>query len=157
MCSPEDPLFTPLLYFARVPFQAKELKHKTLLQEKLGILASTASTFAQILAHKPPNLKLSVHKTLLSEAKISLQAPHSEIRAAHPYLKKSWVPPSRRKGRGARVKVGAPGATLDLGFGVKALQLKYESFEHKLVYMFYGFPPSFFSLVSEPYNNNGSL
>ena len=29
MCGPEDPLFTPLLPLARVPFQAKESVHKT--------------------------------------------------------------------------------------------------------------------------------
>ena len=29
MCGPEDPLYPPLLQFARVPFQAKESVHKT--------------------------------------------------------------------------------------------------------------------------------
>ena len=29
MCGPEDPLFTPLLPLARVPFQEKEAVHKT--------------------------------------------------------------------------------------------------------------------------------
>ena len=97
MCSPEDPLFTPLLQFARVPFQAKESVHKTPFWENLEILASTASVFAQILALKPPNLeifssqapnlgnfqftspqirKFSVHKAPFSEANVSSQAPH---------------------------------------------------------------------------------
>ena len=58
MCGPEDPLFTPLLQFTRVPFQAKESVHKTPFWENLEILASTASLFAQILAPKPPNLKI---------------------------------------------------------------------------------------------------
>ena len=40
----------------------------------MEISASAASIFAQILTLKPPNLKISVHKTRLSEANISLQA-----------------------------------------------------------------------------------
>ena len=58
MCGPEDPLFTPLPPFARVPFQAKESVHKTPFWENLEILASTASYFTQILAHKPPILEI---------------------------------------------------------------------------------------------------
>ena len=58
MCGPEDPLFTPLLQFARVPFQAKESDHKTPFWENFEILASTASIFTQILALKPPNLEI---------------------------------------------------------------------------------------------------
>ena len=52
------PFFTPLLPLARVPFQAKESAHKTPFWENLEILASTASIFTQILAHKPPNLEI---------------------------------------------------------------------------------------------------
>ena len=58
MCGPEDPLFTPLLPLARVPFQAKESVHKTPFWENLEILAFTASIFTQILAHKPSNLEI---------------------------------------------------------------------------------------------------
>ena len=58
MYGPEDPLFMHLLQFARVPFQAKGLVHKTPFWENLEILASTASIFAQISAHKPPNLEI---------------------------------------------------------------------------------------------------
>ena len=97
MCGPEDPLFTPLLPLARVPFQAKESVHKTLFWENLEILASIASIFTQILAHKPPNLeifssqaprfgnfqltspqiwKFSAHKPPFSEANVSSQALH---------------------------------------------------------------------------------
>ena len=97
MCGPEDPLFTPLLPLARVPFQAKESVHKTPFWEILEILASTASIFTQVLAHKPPNLeifssqapksgnfqltspqiwKFSAHKPPFSEANVSSQAPH---------------------------------------------------------------------------------
>ena len=68
MCGPEDTLFTPLLPLARVPFQAKESVHKTPFWENLEILASTASIFTQILAHKPPNLEI-----------FSSQAPNLEI------------------------------------------------------------------------------
>ena len=79
------------------PFQAKESVHKTPFWENLEILASTASIFTQILAHKPPNLeifssqapkfgnfqltspqiwKFSAHKPPFSEANVSSQAPH---------------------------------------------------------------------------------
>ena len=75
------------------------------------------SIFAQIFALKPPNLeifssqapkfgnfpftspqiwKFSIHMPPLSEAMIRSQAPSSEIRAAHPYLKKSLVPPGKK-------------------------------------------------------------
>ena len=110
MCGPEDPLFTPLLPLARVPFQAKESVHKTPFCENLEILASTASIFTQILAHKPPNLeifssqalkfgnfqltspqiwKFSAHKPPF-QRQMPVRKPHTlEIRAAHPYLKKN--------------------------------------------------------------------
>ena len=101
---PWRPLFTPLLPLARVPFQAKESVHKTPFWENLEILASTASIFTQILAHKPPNLEIFSSQApqfgnfpLTSppfQRQMSVCKPHTlEIRAAHPYLKKSWVPP----------------------------------------------------------------
>ena len=115
MCGPEDPLFTPLLPLARILFQAKESVHKTPFWENLEILSSTASIFTQILAHKPPNFeilssqspkfgnfqltspqiwKFSAHKPPFSEALMSVRKPHtSEIRAAHPYLKKKLSAP----------------------------------------------------------------
>ena len=87
MCGPEDPLFTPLLPLARVPFQAKESVHKTPFWENLEILASTAWIFTQILAHKPPNLEIfssqapkfgnfPLTSPPFSEANVSSQAPH---------------------------------------------------------------------------------
>ena len=97
MCGPQDPLFTPLLPLARVPFQAKGSVHKTPFWENLEILALTASIFTQILIHKPPNLaiccsqapkfgnfqltspqiwKFSAQKPPFSEANVSSQAPH---------------------------------------------------------------------------------
>ena len=114
MCGPEDPLFTPLLPLARVPFQAKESVNKTPFWENWEILASTASIFTQILAHSPQIWKYSAHKPpnleiFSSQApkfgnfpltsppfqrQISVRKPHtSEIRAAHTYPKKSWVLP----------------------------------------------------------------
>ena len=70
----------------------------------LEILASTASIFAQILVHKRPNLEIFSSQAPKFEnfpltsppfqKQLSVRKPHtSEIRAAHPYLKKSWVPP----------------------------------------------------------------
>ena len=101
---PWRPLFTPLLPLARVPFQAKESVHKTPFWENWEILASTASIITQISAHKPPNLEVfSSHPPKFGnfpltsppfQRQMSVGKPHtSEIRAAHPYLKKSWVPP----------------------------------------------------------------
>ena len=71
--------------------------------ENLEILASTASIFTQILAHKPPNLEIfspqapkfgNFQFTSPSfQRQISVRKPHtSEIRAAHPYLKKVECP-----------------------------------------------------------------
>ena len=76
MCGPEDPLFTPFLPLARVPFQAKESVHKTPFWENLEILASTASIFTQVLAHKPQIWKFLALKPPFSEANVSSQAPH---------------------------------------------------------------------------------
>ena len=115
MCGPEDPLFTPLLPLTRVPFQAKESVHKTPFWENLEILASTASIFTQILAHKPPQIwKFSAHKPQnleifssqapkfgnfpltsppFSEANVSSQAPHFGNPGRTPLPEKNWVPP----------------------------------------------------------------
>ena len=80
MCGPGDPLFTHLLPFARVPFQAKESVHKTPFWENFEILACTASIFTQILAHvQPPKFgnfqltspqiwKFSAHKPPFQQA-----------------------------------------------------------------------------------------
>ena len=114
MCGPEDLLFTALLQFARVPFQAKVSVHKAPFWENLEILASTASIFAQILALKPPNLEIFSSQALKLgnfqftspkfgnfqrtsppfQRQVLVRKPlTSEIRAAHPYLKKFECPP----------------------------------------------------------------
>ena len=116
MCGPEDPLSTPLLPLARVPFQAKESVHKTPFWENLKILASTASIFTQNLAHKPPNLevfisqapkfgnfqltspqiwKFSAHKPPFSEANVSSQAPHFGNPGRTPLPEKKLSAPRR--------------------------------------------------------------
>ena len=85
-------------------FKQKESVHKTPFWENSEILASTASIFTQILAHKPPKMEIFSsqapkfgHFQLTSppfQRQMSVRKPHTlEIRAAHPYLKKSWVPP----------------------------------------------------------------
>ena len=103
MCGPEDPLFTPLLPLARVPFQAKESVHKTPFWENLEILASTASIFTQILAHKPPNLEIFSSQAPkfgnfpltspppLSEANVSSQAPHFGNPGRTPLPEKKFI------------------------------------------------------------------
>ena len=102
----------------RPPFHASPAARKGPIsskRENLEILASTASIFTQILADKPPNLeifssqapkfgnfqltspqiwKFSAHKPPPFQRQMSVRKPHtSEIQAAHPYLKTSWVPP----------------------------------------------------------------
>ena len=70
-------------------------------------LASTASIFTQILAHKPQNLEIFRSQApkfgnfpLTSppfQRQMSVRKPHtSEIQAAHPYLKKVECPPGER-------------------------------------------------------------
>ena len=104
MCGPEDPLFTPLLPLARVPFQAKESVHKTPFWENCEILASTASIFTQILAHKPQIWKFSAHKppnleifhsqTSLFRGKCQFASPTLQKSGPHtPTWKKVECPP----------------------------------------------------------------
>ena len=59
----------------------------------LEIFSSQAPKFRNFQLTSPQIWKFSAHKTPFSEVNVSSQAPHLEIRAAHPYLKKSWVPP----------------------------------------------------------------
>ena len=87
MCGPEDPLFTPLLPLARVPFQAKESVHKTPLLRKFGNFSlyslnfhpnfiSQAPKFGNFQLTSPQIWKFSAHKPPFSEANVSLQVPH---------------------------------------------------------------------------------
>ena len=89
MCGPEDPLFMPLLPFARVPFQAKESVHKTPLLRKFGNFSinslnfhpnfsSLAPKFWNFQLTSPQIWKFSAHKPPFSEAIVSSQAPHFE-------------------------------------------------------------------------------
>ena len=118
MCGPEDLLFTPLLQFARVPFQAKESVHKTLFWETFEFLASTASIFTQILGsqapkfwnfqltspqigkfsvHKPPNLEIFSSQAPLFRGKYQFASPPLWKSRPHtPTWKKSWLPPGRK-------------------------------------------------------------
>ena len=91
VCDPEDPLFTPLLQFARVPFQAR-VSSQDPFWENLEILAFTASIFTQILAHKPPNLEIFSSQAPFSEANISSQAPHFGNPGRTPLPEKKLVP-----------------------------------------------------------------
>ena len=77
-------------------FNQKSLKvssQDSLFRKKITNLTPTASIFVQILALRPPNLKISVHKTSLLVAKISLQAPHLGNPCRTPLPEKGWVPP----------------------------------------------------------------
>ena len=97
MCGPEDPLFTPLLPLARVPFQVKESVHKTPFGN-LEILVSTASIFTQILAHKPPNLEIFCSQAPLFRGKRQFASPALRKSGPHtPTLKKVECPPLGNK------------------------------------------------------------
>ena len=73
---------------------------------KFGNFQLTSPQIWKFSAHKPPNLEIFRSQApkfgnfpLTSppfQKQMSVRKPHtSEIRAAHPYLKKSWVPPPR--------------------------------------------------------------
>ena len=155
MCGPEDPLFTPLLLFARVPFQAKVSVQKTPFWENLEILAFTALIFAQLLALKPPNLEIFSSEAskfgnfsftspqfgyfqftspFPVEANISSQAHTLEIRAAHPYLEKSWVPPPR--------SFGHPNVRAVISLSSNYCARKGVIKEHRTVFFFFFFTES---------------
>ena len=97
------------------PISSKRVSSQDPLLRKFGNFSLYSLNFCPNFSSQAPNLeifssqapkfgltspqirKFSVHKPPLSEASISSQAPHSgphtsEIRAAHTYLKKSWVP-----------------------------------------------------------------
>ena len=91
-CSSQGFHFKQKSQFTRPPFW-----------ENLEILTSTANfhpnfssqapKFGNFQLTSPQIWKFSVHKPPF-QRQTSVRKPHtSEIRAAHPYLKKSWVPP----------------------------------------------------------------
>ena len=90
MCGPEDPFSYLTCSLQESHFKQKSLKISSQdpLWEKIGNFSLYSSIFAQILALKPPNWKISVHKTRLSEAKISSQAPHFRNPGHTPLIKK---------------------------------------------------------------------
>ena len=101
MCGPEDYLFTPLPYFARIPFQAKELKNQFTrppFEKNLNILASTASIFPQISLLSSSKIWTFQFTSPLFQRQKSVRKPLTlQIRATHPYLKKveclPWASP----------------------------------------------------------------
>ena len=63
---------------------------------KFGNFQLTSPQIWKFSAHKPPNLEIFRSQAPPFQRQMSVRKPHtSEIRAAHPYLKKSWVPPPR--------------------------------------------------------------
>ena len=86
------------------PISSERVSSQDPFWENLEILASAASIFTQILAHKPLNLEIFSSQApkfgnfpLTSppfQRQMSVRKPHtSEIRAAHPYLKKKLSAP----------------------------------------------------------------
>ena len=95
MCGPENPLFTPLLWFARIPFQVKKQKTKNkqtnkkknqnlksqstrpLLRKVLKCWTLQPQFFAQILAVKPPIWKFKYITRPLLQRQKSVRKPHT--------------------------------------------------------------------------------
>ena len=86
------------------PISSKRVRLQDPLQRKFRNFSLTASIFTQIVAHKPPNLEIFSSQApkfwnfpLTSppfQRQMSVRKPHtSEIRAAHPYLKKKLSAP----------------------------------------------------------------
>ena len=89
------------------PISSKRVSSREPLLRKFGKFSLNSLIFTKILAHKPPNLEIFSSQApkfgnypLTSppfQRRMSVRKPHtSEIRAAHPYLKKSWVAPPPR-------------------------------------------------------------
>ena len=96
------------------PISSKRVSSQDPLLRKFGNFSLNSLNFHsdfsskiwKFSAHKPPNLEIFSSQapkfgnfSLTSppfQRQMSVRKPHtSEIRAAHPYLKKSWVPPPR--------------------------------------------------------------
>ena len=61
---------------------------------KSGNFQLTSPQIGKFSAHKPPNWEIFRSQAPPFQRQMSVRKPHTwEIRAAHPYLKKSWVPP----------------------------------------------------------------
>ena len=121
MCGPEDPLFTPLLQFARVPFQAKEsISSQDPLLKKIGNFSlysfifhpkfnSQAPKFGnfqltspqiwKFSVHKPPNLGICSSQVPLFRGKYQFASPTLRKSGPHTptWKKKLSAPPPREK------------------------------------------------------------
>ena len=103
MCGPEDPLFTPLLLLARVPFQAR-VSSQDPLWRKFGNFSlyslnfhpnfsSQAPKFGNFQLTSPQIWKFSAHKPPFSVANVSSQAPHFGNLGRTPLPKKKLSAP----------------------------------------------------------------
>ena len=103
--APEDPLFTPLLLLARVPFQAKESVHKTPFWKNFEIFSlyslifhpnfsSQAPKFGNFQLTSPQIWKFSTHKPPLFRGQCQFTSPTLRKSGPHtPTWKKVQVPP----------------------------------------------------------------
>ena len=90
MCGPEDPLFPPLLQFARVPFQAKESVHKTPFRENFEILGSTRLNLHPKFSSQAPKFRI-IRSQALKFGNFQFKSPHfrGKYQFASPTLRKS--------------------------------------------------------------------
>ena len=114
MCGPEDPLFTPLLPLARVPFQARVSSQDPLLRKfgnfslyslnfhshfssqapTFGNFQLTSPQIGKFSAHKPPNLEIFRSQAPLFRGKCQFASPTLRKSGPHtPTWKKVECPP----------------------------------------------------------------
>ena len=60
---------------------------------KFGNFQLTSPQIWKFSAHKPPNLEIFCSQAPPFQRQMSVRNPHTSEICAHPYLKKSWVPP----------------------------------------------------------------
>ena len=116
LCGPEDPLFTPLLPLARVPFQARVSSQDPLLRKfgnfslyslnfhpnfssqapTFGIFQLTSPQIGKFSAHKPPNWEIFRSQAPLFRGKCQFASPTLRKSGPHtPTWKKVECPPPR--------------------------------------------------------------
>ena len=93
MCGPEDPFHaSPVV--RKGPISSKRVSSQGPLLRKFGNFSLYILNFFPNFSSQAPKFGNFQLTSLLFQRQVSVRKSHtSEIRAAHPYLKKSWVHP----------------------------------------------------------------
>ena len=95
MCSPGDPPFHPLPLVHKDPIWSKSVSSQDPVLRKFGNFSLYSLNFCPNFQLTSPQFGNFQFTSPLFQKQVSVRKPHTlEIRAAHPYLKESWVPPS---------------------------------------------------------------